>query len=271
MEHSGCEPGDIVMLDAVAAEIRFIHNHMILDGIIQRYNNSIDIIVQRASSRKKALIVADMDSTMITVECIDELADYAGVKPEIAAITERAMAGELDFEAALRARVTLLAGLDAAVLEKCYADRVRIMPGAKPLIQTMMKNGAKALLVSGGFTYFANRVGAEIGFTGVIANQLEIIDGKLSGALLGPIIDAKAKADALIAAADGAGLALSDTLAVGDGANDRMMVSAAGLGVAYHAKPALEAVANASIRHADLHALLYAQGYRPSEWVANPL
>ena len=261
------EPGPVIQLGDCAAEIQFLHNRNTVEKIISTYNNKIDIIIQRASDRKKAILVADMDSTMITVECIDELADYAGIKPQIAAITERAMAGEMDFAEALRARVALLAGMPEAILAQCYAERVRITPGAKALVQTMVAHGATALLVSGGFTYFAARVAAEIGFTRAIANNLEIVDGRLTGALLGPIVDAKAKADALIAAADSAGLALADTLAIGDGANDRMMIRAAGLGVAYHAKPALEAVADAAIRHGDLHALLHAQGYRKADWV----
>jgi phosphoserine phosphatase len=266
---AGCEPGDIFALDDAAAEIRFVQQRDVAEKIKENYINIIDIIVQKASARKKQLLVADMDSTMITVECIDELADYAGIKPEIAAITERAMAGELDFAQALRARVKLLAGLDEAVLAQCYEERVRIMPGAKALVQTMVAQGAEAYLVSGGFTYFAERVAADIGFTGSVANVLEIKNGTLTGQILGPIVDAKAKADTLIAAADKAGLALLDTLAIGDGANDRMMISAAGFGVAYRAKPALETVADVAIRHGDLRALLYAQGYRKPMWTCD--
>lgn len=266
---AGCEPSDIFQLDKVSAEIRFAQGQPTAEYIKKNYISKFDIIVQKASSRKKQLLVADMDSTMITVECIDELADYAGIKGKIAAITERAMAGELDFEDALRARVKLLAGLDEAVLAQCYQERVRIMPGAKALVRTMVAQGAQAYLVSGGFTYFAERVAQEIGFTAAVANQLEIVNGKLTGQLLGPIVDAKAKADSLIAAADKGGLALLDTLAIGDGANDRMMISAAGFGVAYHAKPALEVVADAAIRHGDLCALLHAQGYRKSMWACD--
>jgi phosphoserine phosphatase len=269
LEAAGCEPSEIFSLGKKAVEIRFVQNQQQAEKIKIKYINKIDIIVQRSSSRKKQLLVADMDSTMITVECIDELADYAGIKSEIAEITERAMAGELDFEDALRARVKLLAGLDENILAQCYAERVRIMPGAKALVQTMVAHGAQAFLVSGGFTYFADRVAEEIGFTGAVANQLDIQNGKLTGEISGPIVDAKAKADTLIAAADKAGLALLDTLAIGDGANDRMMISAAGLGIAYHAKPALEAVADGAIRHGDLRALLHAQGYRKAQWACD--
>ena len=228
----------------------------------------LDVIVQRAAGRRRRLLVADMDSTMIGQECIDELADYAGLKAEIAAITERAMQGELDFEVALEARVALLAGLDEGAIERCLAERVTITPGARALVRTMKREGARTLLVSGGFDRFADRVAGAIGFDSAHANRLGIASGRLDGTVARPIVGADAKREALVAAAGQAGIPLSATLAVGDGANDMPMVEAAGLGVAYHAKPALADVADARIVHNDLSALLYAQGYPRASWEA---
>lgn len=233
-----------------------------LEGLIP----GVDVIVQGEAGRRKQLLIADMDSTMITVECIDELADYAGIKPQIAAITERAMRGELVFEEALDARVALLKDLDAAVLDRCHEERVRIMGGAVPLVRTMRREGARTLLVSGGFTHFADRIGGEIGFDKVISNRLGLADGKLDGTVARPIVGAETKRQALLDAAGAAGIELADTLAVGDGANDIPMLQAAGLGVAYHAKPKTAAAAAARVEHCDLSALLYAQGYPRSEW-----
>jgi phosphoserine phosphatase len=222
-----------------------------------------DIIVQSAADpRRKALIIADMDSTMIQCECIDELADYAGLKAEVAAVTEAAMRGELDFEAALDARVALLAGMDAAVIDRCRAERVRLTPGAGALVRTMAAHGAHSILISGGFTAFARPVAAEIGFAEVHANTLLVESDMLTGAVARPIIDAAAKRAALI----GAGIDLAATLAVGDGANDIPMLAAAGLGIAYHAKPKAAAAADAAVRHGDLTVLLRAQGYRRADW-----
>lgn len=230
---------------------------------------ALDVIVQPAARRRKRLIVADMDSTMIAVECVDELADYAGLKAEVAAVTERAMRGELDFEAALDARVALLKGMDAGVIDRCRAERVRLTPGARTLVRTMKAHGAHALLVSGGFTRFAGPVAEEIGFDEAIANALEIDRGRLAGTVTRPIVGAATKRDALIGTATRLGLAAEETLAVGDGANDIPMIEAAGLGVAYHAKPAAAAAADARIDANDLTALLYAQGYPRREWVAD--
>lgn len=227
-----------------------------------------DVVVQPAEGRRKAVLVADMDSTMITVECIDELADYAGIKAEIAAITERAMRGELDFEAALTVRVALLKGLRVAAVERCLAERVRIMPGARELVQTMRANGALTVLVSGGFTCFAEPVAATIGFERAIANVLEVDGGALAGTVAKPIVGADAKLAALQAAVASRCVGASDSLAVGDGANDMDMIRSAGLGVAYHAKPIVAAAAAARIDHNDLTALLYAQGYPRGEWAA---
>lgn len=226
---------------------------------------ALDIVIQSAAApRRKHLLIADMDSTMITVECIDELADYAGIKPQIAAITEAAMRGDLDFVAALDARVALLKGLDAAVIDQCRAERVRLMPGARTLVQTMRASGAKTVLVSGGFTAFAQPVAAEIGFARAVANVLEIADGKLTGSVARPVIDSATK----LAELRGAGVPLPACLAVGDGANDIPMIVAAGLGIAYHAKPKTAAAAQAAVRHGDLTVLLYAQGYARADWVA---
>jgi phosphoserine phosphatase len=234
-----------------------------LEGLI----DGVDVVVQPEAGRAKSLLVADMDSTMITIECIDELADYAGIKAEIAEVTERAMRGELDFEGALDARVALLKGLDAGAIERCYAERVKIMPGAKPLIRTMRARGGRAVLVSGGFTVFADRVAAEIGFDRAISNTLEIANGALAGTVRRPIIGAAAKKETLLAEMAALGIGPEATLAVGDGANDIPMIETAGLGVAYHAKPKTAAAAHARIVHGDLSALLYAQGYGRADWV----
>ena len=224
----------------------------------------LDIVVQPAAGpRRKALIIADMDSTMIACECIDELADYAGLKAEVAAITEAAMRGELDFEAALDARVALLAGMNVATIDECRRDRVRLTPGARTLVHTMAANGAVSILISGGFTAFAEPVAAEIGFASFHANTLVVADGQLTGRVARPIVDAAAKRAALI----GAGVPLAATLAVGDGANDIPMLATAGLGVAYHAKPLAAAAAHAAVRHGDLTLLLRAQGYGRRDWV----
>ena len=230
--------------------------------------DGVDVVVQSAAERARRLLVTDMDSTVITVECIDELADYAGVKAEVAAVTKQAMRGELDFAAALRARVALLRGLDAATIDRCHAERVRLMPGATTLVRTMRGRGAYTLLVSGGFTLFAEKVAAEIGFDCSISNRLGTAGGRLDGTVVEPILGAASKRDALIDVAAADGVPIAATLAVGDGANDAPMLEAAGLGIAYHAKPAAEAAADAVIRHGDLRALLSAQGVPRREWVS---
>lgn len=236
---------------------------------LEAYN---DIAIQLSDVRRKMLLVSDMDSTMIVVECIDELADYAGIKPEIAAITERAMAGELDFAQALKARVALLAGLDEKVIAQCLAERVRTMPGSETLVRTMVGWGAHAVLVSGGFTRFTDPVAELLGFSEVHANVLEIRDGALTGALVGDIVDASTKKDVLVAAGLAKGLAVHDVLAVGDGANDIPMIATAvengGLGVGFHPRPILAEAATLAVRHNDLTALLYAQGVPRAEWMS---
>lgn len=228
----------------------------------------IDIAVQPVANRRKMMLISDMDSTMITVECIDELADYAGIKAEIAAVTERAMQGELDFVEALRARVALLKGLDESAIAACLAERVRHMPGAQTLVRTMADWGAHTVLISGGFTRFAQPVAAQLGFAEAIANELEIIDAKLTGDVIGEIVDAQVKRATLVARALERGLSTGQVLAVGDGANDIPMIKAAGLGVAYHAKPKAAQAADFAVQHSDLTALLYAQGVPRSQWTS---
>ena len=228
---------------------------------------SVDVIVQPADNRRKQLLVADMDSTIIGQECIDELADYADLKPQIAAITERAMRGELDFAAALHDRVALLEGLEEAVIDRCLAERIRINPGAETLVRTMQANGAETILVSGGFTAFVAPIAEAVGFERFVANHLSVANGKLTGAVERPIVDSIVKRDTLVEARDRLGLESSITLAVGDGANDIAMVEAAGLGVAFRAKPALAAVADARLDHHGLDALLWAQGIPRAQWV----
>ena len=220
----------------------------------------IDIVVQPAAHRRKRLLIADMDSTIIGQECIDELADFAGLRAEISAITERAMRGELDFEAALRERVGMLKGLPERKLEECFRARISLNEGAATLIATMNAMGTMTVLVSGGFTYFVERVARLAGFRHFQANELLIENGVLTGKVRTPILGRAAKEAALRQFAKQSETPLEETLAVGDGANDLDMIAAAGLGVAYHAKPKVAAAAGASIRHGDLTALLYAQG-----------
>jgi phosphoserine phosphatase len=222
---------------------------------------SADICVQPAEGRRKRLLVADMDSTIIGCECLDELADYAGLKVEIAAITARAMAGEIPFEAALIERVGRLAGLEVDVLERVYLERVRLEPGARVLARTMSAHGARCVLVSGGFDVFTAKVAQAAGFHAHRANRL-LHDGvRLSGEVARPILGREAKLDALREEALALGVDLAQTAAIGDGANDLAMIEAAGLGVAYRAKPVVAARADARIEHTDLRALLFFQGY----------
>ena len=228
--------------------------------------DGLDAVFQGGAPRWRKLFVADMDSTIIGQECIDELADYAGLKDEVADITERAMLGELDFSGALRERVRLLAGLEEKTLKLCLDERVTLTAGARTLVQTMRAGGSTCLLVSGGFLSFATPVAAMAGFDRVHANRLVFAGGKLSGEVGDPIVDAGAKCAALVAARDELGLARADVLAVGDGANDRPMIEEAGLGIAFRAKPALAKVADAELKHHELDALLWVQGVSRRDW-----
>jgi phosphoserine phosphatase len=228
----------------------------------------VDVVVQPHAARRKKLLVADMDSTMIGQECIDELADYAGLKNRVAAITARAMAGEIAFAPALRERVALLQGLPISTIDKVIAERIRPNSGAATLIDTMRANGAYTCVVSGGFTAFMAPLAKTIGFDEYHANTL-LTDaaGLLTGKVTEPVLGREAKRDTLLALRQRFRLQRDETLAVGDGANDIPMIEQAGLGVAFHGKPALRDVADACIDHGDLTALLYAQGYRREEFV----
>ena len=227
----------------------------------------VDVVVQPGRHRRKRLLVADMDSTIIGQECIDELADYVGIKTKIAAITERAMQGELDFAAALRERVALLKGLDAAIIGRCLAERIRPNPGAATLVRTMRLHGVETILVSGGFTAFAAPIAEAVGFERFVANELSVSDGKLAGTVEGRIVDSTVKRDTLVEARDRLGLDHEMTMAVGDGANDIAMVQEAGLGVAYRAKPALALIADARLDHHGLDALLWAADVPRRHWL----
>ena len=252
----------------IACDISFHADAEKVRSLLEGFCPLTDVIVQKTADRQRKLIVADMDSTMITVECIDELADYAGIKPQIAEVTERAMRGELDFEDALRSRVALLEGLAESAIEACLNERVKIMPGAKELVRTMKAGGGRAVLVSGGFTRFAEPVGRDIGFDLVIANRLGIKGSVLDGTVLGTIVGAQTKKETLRAELSSHGLTPSESMAVGDGANDIPMIEAAGLGIAYHAKPKTAAAAAARIEHGDLTAILYAMGLPKALWAA---
>ncbi len=228
----------------------------------------VDLCVQPAEGRRKRLLIADMDSTIIGCECLDELADFAGVKAEVSAITERAMRGEIGFEGALRERVAMLKGLPLGALQACFDERVRLNAGARTLVATMAAHGARCVLVSGGFEFFTSRVARLAGFQADRANRLLEAGGALTGQVGEPILGREAKLAALEEEAAGLGADLSAALAVGDGANDLAMVQAAGLGVAYRAKPLVAAQAHARVDHADLTALLYFQGYAAEAFAA---
>jgi phosphoserine phosphatase len=227
---------------------------------------AVDVLVQGDRDRRKRLLVADLEATVIENEMLDEIADFIGLRRHVAAITARAMSGEADFAAALEERVALLAGLDAGVLEAAAA-RIRIDRGAAALVATMRRHGAVTALVSGGFTIFAERVAAALGFDHVVANRLEIACGRLRGTVRPPIVTAESKREVMLALAAAHAVPPRQTLAVGDGANDLPMLQAAGLGVAFHAKPRVAAAAGCRLDHADLSGLLYAQGYRQQDFV----
>jgi len=248
------------LFNEVAVDIPFEGSHDDIGAIENRLREA------RAIRRKK-LFLADMDSTMIGQECIDELADFAGLKAHVAGITERAMRGEIEFEPALRERVALLKGLAVGVVDEMLKTSITATPGGRELVMTMRAHGAYTCLISGGFTLFTNAVAERIGFQENRANELLVRDGKLTGEVREPILGRAAKLATLIELREAFDLDEIDTLVTGDGANDLGMIQAAGLGVAYHAKPAVAAAAAARIDHGDLTALLYAQGYRRDEFV----
>src|SRR5580658_304991 len=259
------------LFDEVAVDIPFNGSEDI-PAVVSRLREArgdfpIDIVVQPQALRRKKLFLADMDSTMIGQECIDELADFAGLKAHVAAITERAMRGEIEFEPALRERVALLKGLPVDVVDKVIKERITLTPGGRDLVATMRAHGAWSCLISGGFTLFTQAIAAKIGFQENRGNQLVVRDGKLTGEVTEPILGRAAKLDTLIELREAADLDNIDTLVAGDGANDLGMIQEAGLGIAFHAKPAVAAGAAARIDYGDLTALLYAQGYRRDEFV----
>jgi phosphoserine phosphatase len=259
------------LFNEVAVDIPFTGSEDIR-GIENRLREArgdlpIDIVVQPQATRRKKLFLADMDSTMIGQECIDELADFAGLKAHVADITERAMRGEIEFEPALRERVALLKDMPVSAVNEVLEKRITPTPGGRELVMTMRAHGAYTCLISGGFTLFSNVVAAKIGFQENRANELVVRDGKLTGEVKEPILGRATKLATLVELLESFDLDDIDTLVVGDGANDLGMIEHAGLGVAYHAKPTVAAAAAARIDHGDLTALLYAQGYRREEFV----
>ena len=256
----------------VAADVPFIAADHSLQAVANRARAAlagapIDVVVQRAAARRKKLFLADMDSTMIGQECIDELAEHVGMKRQVSAITERAMRGEIEFEPALRERVMLLKGLPVTAVDEVIDRRIRLTPGARALVATMRRHGAYTCLVTGGFTLFTERIARMIGFDESRANRLAVdASGRLTGEVVAPIFGRAAKLATLIELRRRQNVADNETLVAGDGANDIPMIEAAGLGVAYHAKPKVAAAAAARIDHGDLTALLYAQGYRRDEF-----
>jgi len=261
-----------ILATGVAADVPFDAEpgteRAVAEDLRAHLGGPVDVVVQKLDARAKGLLIADMDSTMIGQECIDELAAELGLKEKISAITERAMRGEIAFEPALRERVGLLAGLPADVVEKVIGTRIHITPGAVELVRTMRAHGAYTALVSGGFTVFTGPISRMIGFHENRANILVEEGGRLAGTVVDPILGQDAKRASLIELAATHKVPMALTLAVGDGANDLAMIKESGLGVAYHAKPKVAAEARVRIEHGDLTALLYMQGYRKSEFVA---
>lgn len=238
--------------------------------ILHAHDAAADIdLALLADCRRRQLLISDMDSTMITVECIDELADFAGVKAEVAAITRRAMAGELDFRGALFERVSLLEGLSIEVIDQVYSERVQLMPGARILVKTMRGWGARTALVSGGFVPFAERVADVLGFEEIVANRLEVRGGRLTGKVLDPITGPDVKLMTLQRLMRQHDLSPDETLAVGDGANDLPMIKAAGLGVAYRAHAPVIRESKIAVQVGDLTSLLYLQGVPKAQFFAN--
>jgi phosphoserine phosphatase len=269
LAEGGCAPGAPQWIDeGSAADIAVTNDPVKARAILAELALPVDFAVQPIAGRDKKLLVADMDSTMITVECIDELADYAGLKAQVAEVTERAMRGELDFASALKGRVALLKDMDQKVLDQCRIERVKLMPGARTLVRTLRARGAHAVLVSGGFTHFAKPVAAEIGFNRAVANVLDLAGGKLLGTTQEPIVDAERKRTELLAEAAAMKIGISQTIAIGDGANDIPMIEASGLGIAYHAKEKARAAADATVDHGDLTTVLYMMGIPKAQWAA---
>ncbi len=269
-EALGASETATVLSTGVAADIRFEGpNASAAMTLLREITGTapVDIFVQPEEGRRKLLLIADMDSTMIRQECIDELAAELGLKERISDITERAMRGEIEFEPALRERVALLAGLPVSAIDTVLSNRIVLMPGGRTLVQTMKSNGAYCALVSGGFTHFTRAVAAMIGFDENQANTLLETDGRLAGKVSEPILGREAKRVRLEELVSQQKLSFEDTLAVGDGANDLAMIERAGSGVAYRAKPAVAEIADFRVDHGDLTALLYLQGYSESEFV----
>jgi phosphoserine phosphatase len=263
---SGSDP--VVLSEGEAADIPCLDppDPIALQQALE--NAAVDWIVTRARGRRKGLLVADMDSTIVTSETLDELAAHAGLKAEIEAITRRSMNGEIDFAEALRARVAMLRGLRLDALEKTW-EKTQLMPGARELVATMRAHNALTALVSGGFTFFTEKVAAAVGFDQHYANGLMHDGSALLGTVEEPILDRDAKKATLLRLAEERGLKLAATLAVGDGANDLAMLAAAGLGIAYHAKPIVAREARARVDHGNLRAVLFAQGYPASAFVTS--
>ncbi len=265
---SGGAPGAFRWIEeGCAGDLSFDGDQRTARLALESALDGVDVAVINPARRDCRLLVADMDSTMITVECIDELADYAGIKPQIAKVTERAMRGEIDFGQALAERVACLAGLDVAAIDRCLEERVRPTDGAKTLLATLAQSGAASVLVSGGFTRFAEPVSAQIGFDRAVANRLEVSGSVLTGRVQPPIIDAAAKRGTLLASLTRLALSQDQCVAIGDGANDVPMLQEAGIGIAYHGHAAACDAADVAIRHHDLHAVLWVLGINSERWV----
>lgn len=263
-----CSKGNDFAFEAPLAAMSFPEALRLQKSLEKRFSHSADVAVLPTKGRRKALLVSDMDSTIITVECLDELADFAGKKAEVSAITERAMAGELDFDAALKERVAMLAGLPMRELQACFDARISLSPGAGTLLATLKANGIRSVLVSGGFTFFTRRVAAQLGFDAHRGNTLVDDGAKLTGEVGLPILGRDAKLAALKDEADALNVTLEHTVTLGDGANDLAMIKASGLGIAYRAKPIVAAEARCAINHTSLRTVLYFQGYTDAEIVA---